>query len=71
LILIKLRKIAESISNEEELYKYVLMERIKPDEHDNYLVTQTKPVKKEPCVAELGIIGLTIGYFIKLLIYNK
>lgn len=47
------------------------MERIKPDEHENYLVTQTKPVKKEPCVAELGIIGLTIGYFIKLLIHAK
>ena len=61
------RKIAENIKNEEELYAYILMERIKPDEHDNYLIKQAKKqVKKEACVAELGILGLTIGYFLIL-----
>ena len=39
------------------------MERITPEEHDNYIFNKSsqKFVKKK-CIAEIGIFGISIGY---------
>ena len=56
-----LRNFADNIKNEEELYSYVLMERILPEEHENYIITpNSNQCEKRMCVFELGIFGISI-----------
>ncbi len=56
------RKIAESLKDESDLESYILMERIKPVEHHNYLIRNLRGIDKLNCVTELGIFGITIRF---------
>ena len=59
---------AESIKDECELEQYILMERIRPIEHLNYLVCQNKISERLRVVSEIGIFGITIRFALKFLI---
>ena len=54
------RKFAESCENGPELSKYILMKRIKPVEHYNYMIRMNSKVEKTKIVSEIGIFGITI-----------
>jgi hypothetical protein len=41
------------------------MERILPEEHENYIITPFESnCEKRMCVCELGILGISIGYIL-------
>lgn len=51
---------ADEVIDETDLESFVLMERIRPVEHFNYLVNQFESIKRIKVVTELGIFGITI-----------
>ena len=56
------RDLVENIRDESDLFNFICMERIEPEEHFNYLISaENKSVQKKKCITELGIFGISIG----------
>jgi hypothetical protein len=53
--------LAENIKRESDLEEFVLMERIKPVEHYNYIVQMFQKVERIAVHTELGIFGITLS----------
>ncbi len=52
-----IREFLETHSNSKERNAYILMERIIPKAHKNYLVTPGRPFALSDVTSELGIFG--------------
>ena len=62
ILFVFLRNKAASILDESDLNAYILMDRIKPVEHYNFLLKQFKTIERLKVTTELGLFGLTIRY---------
>jgi glutathione synthase len=56
-----IKQLYEKMSDKTELRKYVLMERIKYVDTENYFIRPKKKTEKQNVIVELGILGITIG----------
>ena len=45
-----------------DLSQYILMERIKCVDTENYFIRPKKAATKQNVIVELGILGITLGY---------
>lgn len=51
------------MKDEAELFTYILMKRILPEEHFNYIITPyNTDAQRMKCASEIGIFGISIGY---------
>ena len=56
-----IRELYENMRDKAELRRYVLMERIKFVDTENYFIRPKKKTEKQNVIVELGILGITIG----------
>jgi glutathione synthetase len=67
----EIRKLAETIGDETELYKFTLMKRIKEVLHECFVSSNEKPLEKIFASTEIGFNGLTIGDSSDKLLLNE